>query len=169
MPHLSPQQFGALSDKLQRGDGFTVHPQTGESPASGWLVGQKNTEYKSPTVPTGSEISAYADKHEGTLSQPEHYLGGWENYLDTPRRMPEEGPGDVVPALKEMAKQGQLAIYGIREGNGDSRMSPEEREIYRPQGGEIRSENFISRLAPRSGPPQKPFPNFDLGRFKPEY
>lgn len=139
MPSMNPAQFGHLANRLHDDGGFTVYAHTGEEPSSGWMVGRYSTEHvHEHGLPTADNIRAYASKHADKLSQPDHFLGGWGKYLDTPRRHKEEGPDNVGTAYVDMVAQRQKAMFGISEGvHGGQHMTPEERTIFKPSGGEV--------------------------------
>ena len=143
MPELSRHQFGNLAHHLREGGGFTIHAQSGEEPKSGWMVGRHLTEYEHPgnEPPGASHIAQYTRHHAETLRHPDHYLGGWGQYLDTPKRHEEEGPNKVGHAYVDMVAQRQKAMFGIAEANNrpgaPGHMTSHEREVFKPAGGEV--------------------------------
>lgn len=117
---LSTKQFGGL---FGPSEGFSTNMQTGQAPSSGYMVALRGSE---KTIPSSmahpSDLSDYASQHAGRLSQPGHYMGGWNDVersqvdLDTSVNLPSGGPIRRAEAKGAMITHGQRSMYNVDTG-----------------------------------------------------
>jgi hypothetical protein len=117
---LSTKQFGGL---FGASEGFSTDMRTGASPTSGYMVALSGSErtISSPLIHP-SDLSTYASDHAERLSQPGHYMGGWNDVergqvdLDTSVNMPSGGPIRHAEAKGAMITHGQKSMYNVDTG-----------------------------------------------------
>lgn len=118
---LSTKQFGHLFGEQQ---GFSTDVFTGESPTSGYMVALGGTESKHPSSMLHPEhLEAYKETNLDRLSQPGHYMGGWNDTststvdLDTSINLPSGGPVKRAEAHGAMITHGQRSMYNVDSGD----------------------------------------------------
>ena len=128
---LSKGQFEKIAAGLaQPGEtGFSVNIVTGESPTSGYMVSEPDTEEDVPVGPA-RPLVGFARNHKEALVRPGAHMGGWKPegsdvaFLDRSRNIDEPSNPDVLTSAMDIAlAHRQEAIYDVA---GDrSIMSPD--------------------------------------------
>lgn len=105
----------ALQAQKDGGATIKVSPEgvVSAGPTNGFVVSDGRYQRVVPADEfTGKDISAYWRDHRGVLSDPETFLGVWQEdgvvYLDVSRRM-----DTLNQAIEEGKAQGQLSVYDV--------------------------------------------------------
>lgn len=82
MSNLSDAEFSRLHKKLMdpNDGGFSVNAATGKGPKVGYMVSLPGfeTQIRSENV-APAHIKEFMEKHADLLTQPDHFVGGWNN------------------------------------------------------------------------------------------
>ena len=112
---------GRIINKTKEG-GYTVQPQTGEVPTSGYMVGRwpnEDPRILVTTKPSAALLKAWAEKNRKLWADPESFIGGWKQdstgkyYFEAPTRYPET-PEMLRPATKFGERKKQITLHAIK-------------------------------------------------------
>lgn len=112
---VANRKTAELSDdeisQLLAGDGFTIKNTVGDNPKTGYMVGIRSETKKIPSNQvTVEDVREYMEEKASFLSQPDLYIGGWDNgttyFLDVSRHIE-----DFEEAMILAIQTGEEAIF----------------------------------------------------------
>ncbi len=118
--NLGAEAAQIYRDNLEEGKGgFTVNPETGAEPESGYVVSTlKGRETPLDHVPTAKDINAFVAKNRDVLADPANRIGGWHrksddmHVLDVSREV-----ADRDEALRLGRENQQDTIWDVANGD----------------------------------------------------
>lgn len=134
VPESPTMDWGPVMDSVKETGGYTVG-DAGESPTSGYMISQPNTEERRPTdTVTPHTEDDYHKRHwNEQFADPDLYQGGWDDkgtfYTDLSRN-----DQDLYRSIGDAVTTDQLGIYDLNRGQTlDTYDSPEtDRDDYNP-------------------------------------
>lgn len=98
----------------QNPSGFSVHPGTGRSPTSGYMVAQPGrTQLLNAGELSADHVAQFVTKNADVFQRPDMHIGGWTKggkmYLD-----PSENIHDLDVAVAAGRARNQIAIWDVK-------------------------------------------------------
>lgn len=114
---VPPEQIKQATEQLWEGkvEGFSIHPQTGQPPTSGYMVAiDASTPLKAPT---DEAIQEFILDNEEALLRPDAFLGGWLDDSGKPVVEIARNVQDMQEAIRLGKEFDQVSIYEVATGN----------------------------------------------------
>jgi hypothetical protein len=112
---VHPQATATAVYNLLHSGGFSVKPETGASPKSGYMVSIPGHTKIIAGDPDERAIQQYANEHAGVLQHPGAHIGGWQHegntYLDVSHRYSSKSK-----AAAAGKQHNQIAIWDVKHG-----------------------------------------------------